>query len=142
MENAAKALLIAAGILFAILTMSLLTVMFRNIQTISEADETKKVSKELQEWNAQWEAYNKQIMYGSDVLTVVNKAAQVNIENEGDKNYQVTVKVYDKDGREVTSRKINDYLKESQLLIFECKRIEYNNNTGRVNLMEFKNTGK
>ena len=142
MENSTKAILMSAGILFALLTMSLLTVMFRNIQTVSEAEETKKQSKELQAWNAQWEAYNKQILYGSDVLTVVNKAAQVNNELLEQQNYQITIKILKENGTNVLDRETKAYLEQNQLSVFECTETSYNSQTGRVDLMKFKNTGK
>ena len=42
MENSTKAILMAAGVFFALIALSLIVVMLRNIQTMSEADETKK----------------------------------------------------------------------------------------------------
>ena len=36
------------------------------------------VAKQLQEFNQQWEAYNKKALFGSDIITVVNKAIQNN----------------------------------------------------------------
>ena len=143
MENSTKAILMAAGVLFALLTLSLVTVMIRNIQTISEAEDTKKQTETLQEWNAQWEAYNKQIMYGSDVLTVVNKAAQSNYDYAEYKGYEVTIKILRENGTAITDNKeLSSYLQQNKLSIFKCTEISYNDETGRVNKMTFQNTGK
>ncbi len=142
MENSTKAILMAAGVFFALIALSLIVVMLRNIQTMSEADETKKEAQSLQEWNAQWEAYNKRIMYGSDVLTVVNKAAQENYVNEGQEKYQITIKILKENGTSVSDEEESVYLSQNKLAIFECTGVEYNAETGRVNKMTFKNTGK
>lgn len=137
MENSTKAILMAAGVLFALLTLSLVTVMIGNIQTISEAENSKQQTKELQEWNAQWEAYNKEIMYGSEVITVINKAAQSNYEG-----YEVKITVKKENGTTIISRELSSYLQQNELSIFTCEKISYNEETGRVNEMIFRNTGK
>ena len=78
MDNATKAILISGGILLALVTLSLMVAMFGNIQRMEEAKDSKEVQAEINNWNAEWEAYNKKVMYVSDVLKVVNKDAQVN----------------------------------------------------------------
>ena len=72
MDNATKAILISGGILLALLVLSVMVAMFNNIQQMEEAKDRKEVIAEINEWNAEWEAYNKKVMYGSDILTVVN----------------------------------------------------------------------
>jgi len=129
MENSAKAILMAGGLLLALLTLALLTVMFRNVQTIAQADENKKEVQKIQEWNAEWEAYNKKIMYGTDVLTVVNKAEKINDEFPGQPIYHVTINI--------EGININE-LVDHKLSIFECTKIEYSEKTGKVNKMTFK----
>lgn len=141
MENSTKAILITAGVFFALITLSLVTLMLRNIQTISESEDSRAETRELQEWNSQWEAYNKEIMYGSDVITVVNKAAQVNNENAST-NYQITIKIIKENGTNVADRETKAYLEQNKLTIFRCTEISYNSETGRVNRMTFQNTGK
>ena len=141
MENSTKAILITAGVFFALLTLSLVTIMLRNLQVISDAENSKKETREIQEWNAQWEAYNKEIMYGADVITVVNKAAQVNNENAST-SYQITIKITKENGTNVADRETKAYLEQNKLTIFTCTEISYNSETGHVNKMTFQNTGK
>ena len=74
MENAADALKIAGGIFLALLTISLLVFMVANISSIGEKETSIKEAKQIKAWNAEWEAYNKKVLYGADVLTVSNKA--------------------------------------------------------------------
>lgn len=130
MENATKAILISGGILLALLTLSLMIMMFNNMQKMEEAKDQKAVLQEMNEWNAQWEAYNKKVMYGSDVLTVVNKAAEVNSGLEKNSPYVVTINV--------TGIDMNTELVENKLSIFRCEKIHYNQDTGYVDSMTFK----
>ena len=96
MENASKALVIAGGILLAMLTISLLFLLLSNINSSKMTEEEKLAAKQLQEFNQQWEAYNKKVLYGTDVISVVNKAIDNNskalVANEENK-YYVNVKV-------------------------------------------------
>ena len=78
MENASKALLIAGGILLAMLTAGLIVLLVNNIQTMQNAQSEKKAQEQLVAFNRGYEAYNKRIMYGTDVISVVNKAIQNN----------------------------------------------------------------
>lgn len=91
MENASKALVIAGGILLAILTISLLFLLLSNINSSKMTEEEKLAAKQLQEFNQQWEAYNKKVLYGTDVISVVNKAIDNNKKQrtltEGEKYY-------------------------------------------------------
>lgn len=130
MDNATKAILMAGGVLIVLLILSLAVMMFRSIRTMDEAVDSKAMAQELQKWNSEWEAYNKQVMYGADVLTVVNKAAQVNHELADYPNYHVTIKVKGID--------MNTELESNKNSIFTCKEIHYNKETGRVDGMTFE----
>ena len=78
MENASKALLIAGGILLAILILGLLALLLSSLSSNQLAEEKKTEAKQLQEFNQQWEAYNKKALFGSEIITVVDKAIQNN----------------------------------------------------------------
>ncbi len=131
MENASEALLIAGGILLAILTITAFVLMFNNVATIEGAQAREAEAKRLAKWNAEWEAYNKRLLYGTEVLTVINKAKQNNEDYSGNEEYYVNVNVYDEYNR------INNQSIELRK-IYECCTMEYNSNTGRVYLIEFK----
>ena len=76
MENAAKALVIAGGVLIAIMTLSLFLYGMTSATRIEQAQNEKKASEELAAFNMEYEAYNKQKLYGIDVITVINKAIE------------------------------------------------------------------
>lgn len=129
MENATHALLIAGGILLGILTITMLVFMFANLNTIGTAQAEKQEADALTAWNAEWEAYNKQLLYGAQVLTVLNKAEQNNAEYDNDIKYTVDVTVVGMDKTEVRNHKTE---------VFRCTKMEYSSSTGRVKTIEFE----
>lgn len=132
MDNVSHALLIAGGILLTLLILSSVVIMSNNIQNIGTAQAERKEQERLKAWNAEWEAYDKRLLYGAEVLTVVNKSIQNNI----DYQYKVEILIEgtDAQGVKITTGNISNYKKS----IFECTNIEYNTETGRVKLMEFE----
>lgn len=78
MENASKALVIAGGILLAIITLSLIVYMATATQRMGEAQDAKTLAEQIAAFNMEYEAYNKSRMYGTEVITVVNKAIEYN----------------------------------------------------------------
>ncbi len=78
MENASKALLIAGGILLAMLIMSLVLYVTTSMGDMAEAQDRRNLAEQIAEFNKSYEAYNKTRMYGTDVITVVNKAINHN----------------------------------------------------------------
>lgn len=127
MENAANALKIAGGILLAILTISLLVYMVANVSSVAEKQAKVKEAKQIKAWNAEWEAYNKKVLYGADVLTVVNKA-------ESEKNYSVNVNIFNSDGTEM----YKDDIQDKTINVFKCIKMETDSSTGRINYIEFQ----
>ncbi len=78
MENATKAILIAGGILITMLTVSLFYFIFNiagDMYGVSQEDSTQK---ELIAFNTGFEAYNKNVMYGMDIISVLNQAIDNN----------------------------------------------------------------
>ncbi len=78
MENASKALIIAGGVLISIIAISLFTYMYGSISTLVSSSETDYQAEEISTFNSGFEAYNKKLMYGTDVISVYNKAEDNN----------------------------------------------------------------
>lgn len=98
MENAAKALIIAGGILLAIMILSLLVYMLGITNTMAQAQDEKKVAEQLVAFNNEYEAYNKRVLYGVEVITVARKAIQYNGSlkpEDADKAITITMKLDD-----------------------------------------------
>ena len=78
MENVSKALLIAGGVLLSIMVVSLLVYTGKSFGKISRAEQEAKLTKDRQAYNAEYEVYDKSLMYGTDVLSCLNKAQSNN----------------------------------------------------------------
>ena len=86
MENASTALKIAGGILIGVLVLSLLVVGYYNLRSYMTAGEKEKNEEQKYDFNKQFSIYVNDI-YGSDLLSLVNKAQDYNIKEAGDKSY-------------------------------------------------------
>ena len=78
MENAAKALEIAAGVLLAILIMSLISLFFSNLGIWPEEEDSRETAEQLAKFNLEYEVYDKKGMYGTDVISCLTKAKSNN----------------------------------------------------------------
>ena len=80
MENASKALLMAGGILIALLVISALVLMFNQIGAYGKSQEEMKRNSQLAEFNKDFERYlNDKGITGADVISLINKVDDYNI---------------------------------------------------------------
>lgn len=121
MENAAKALLIAGGILIAIILISMFLMMYNRMTSIKKAQEEKKEMEQLAAFNAQYEAFNKKLMYGVDVRTLVNKVEENNRNNPSE---TITI--------EFTEETKFNNSDDSNKNRYKCTSMEYSSTTGKV----------
>ena len=82
MENASRALLLAAGILLGLILLTSLMYIFNTIRDSTEAKYQILSEEQLLKYNAEFESYDKKYMYGTDVITVLNKAIDLNKQNK------------------------------------------------------------
>lgn len=129
MENASKALLIAGGILIALIIITMALLVFNKISSIKQEQAERTETEQLAAFNAEFEAYDKKVMYGTDVITLINKADENNKKYSGNEEYKVTIKV---DNEEKSSSD----LAGKEKYIYTCTEITYSN--GRVSKMEIK----
>lgn len=164
MENASKALTIAGGILIAILIIAALMTMFSSSNEMFKAEQDKKEIEQVTAFNNQYESYNKKLLRGTDVISVINKVLDNNtkygVNGYNEPNYIMNVEfemketlVYTTNGISNNSSfkvgqkyDINSFatIKNNQEIftdfkrrIFDCTSVKYNNTTGRVNYMLF-----
>lgn len=78
MENAAKALEIAAGVLAAVLIMSLIAYFFSTARLSPLEEDSMKTAEQLAKFNLEYEVYDKKAMYGADVISCLTKAQSNN----------------------------------------------------------------
>ena len=78
MENAAKALEIAAGVLLAVIILSLIAYFFSTISEWPTQEDSMESAEQLAKFNLEYEVYEKSAMYGVDVISCLNKAKSNN----------------------------------------------------------------
>ena len=78
MENASKALIMAGGIILAMMLLAMLIYVWTTIGDSAESQNRKILVQQIAEFNKSYLAYDKTKMYGIDVITVVNKAINHN----------------------------------------------------------------
>lgn len=78
MENAVKALEMAAGVLLGVILMAAVAYFFTQISTWPENEDDLASSEQLAKFNQEYEVYNKSKMYGVDVLSCLNKVISNN----------------------------------------------------------------
>lgn len=121
MENASKALLMAGGILIAIITIALLVRGFTSISAFQKAQLSEEEQAQLLAFNEQYTKYLNQYVYGTEVRTLINK-----YENDG------MVDVLPKKLRETVPTGVGQDTK-----YYKCTNIGYDNSTGKVNSITF-----
>lgn len=78
MENATKALLIAAGILFAVMIMSLLLVGYNQISSYYSAQHEEQQIKQLADYNKIFQNYNRKKIRGNEMISLMNRVIDYN----------------------------------------------------------------
>jgi len=78
MDNASKAIIIAVSILIGIIVISLFYYVFGQASNLMVETQTENYEKQLNAFNSAFEAYNKKVMYGADIISVLNQAINNN----------------------------------------------------------------
>lgn len=107
----------------------------------------------LKQFNKQYEQYLDKQVYGTDVTTVINKAIENNIKNDipkddkgmyiTDNKYCIKVelnmitveKTYQME--QLSNAGLTEFVKNFNVIVFECTSIEYHKETGRVSKIVF-----
>lgn len=142
MENASKALLIAGGVILAIMILSTMVYMSGRITEFGEAQNNKKAAEQLAAFNAEYEAYNKQLMYGTDIVTVINKAKEdgITILLDGATIVDASATLSNVK-QNIRNAKLDPTHSDYEgLKIYKCIDVNYNPDTGKVESMEFEKT--
>ncbi|MGN1296901.1 MAG: hypothetical protein ACI4VH_00470 [Clostridia bacterium] len=150
MENASKALLMAAGVLIGMLILSLAVFLFMDFGATSKGIYSEVESNQLTQYNAQYTVYSgREDITIYEIVSVINLAKQnntdykdyTNFENE----YKVLVSVQGTEYTDKTSSDIQILLEKYNGITgngelektFLCKEISYHDN-GRVNMIKFQ----
>ena len=74
MENASKALEMAFGVLISVLILSILIIGYLKIVDIQKQKDLVEESNNISKYNDEWAGFQKNMTYGVDVLSAINKA--------------------------------------------------------------------
>lgn len=98
MENASRALLIAGTVLISLLIITILVFLFRNMSELKRQEEQQIAVEQEATFNQQYASFEK-TLYGSELLSLINKAIDYNqkIDNlqNGYKKMTIHVKLKD-----------------------------------------------
>ena len=152
MENATKALIMAGGILIAILIISSFVLFFGDLNEYEKSKSDSVVQEQVVKFNNQYTSYDRSNLTLNEIKSLYNKI-QSNNERaaNGDVNYyKITNNIRtlclkpDKTEEQVNItttkfKELDDRLKNNKYS-FKCEVIEYENTDGRVSKMEFSMT--
>lgn len=156
MENASKALLIAAGVLIAMMIAGILVYSRVEWGEYQEAQDKAKLMEQTAEFNQKFESYNKKVITGFQMISLTNLVNDYNtsVKNTGYEEIVLDVKWFDLIENQGASRNLKpispediaafgnqDYdtnqKKKFKQKYFTCKGIEYDSSTGRVKKMSY-----
>lgn len=121
MENASKALIMAGGILIAIIIIALLIKGYTNVSIFQKTKLSEEEQEKLVAFNEQYTKYLGQYVYGIEVSTLMNKC-------EDDGNVIVELEK----GSTIPPKDVGQDTK-----YYKCTGIEYDNSTGKVKKIKF-----
>lgn len=153
MENATKALIMAGGILLALLVIGALIMLFSNLSSHQEQNDASRKTAQIAEFNNQFEPYNKDNLTLMELKSIYNKIESNNKNSDYKIEHNIDESILDgvdanKDKKidnednisnlffkDDTFNKISKEQKSNRRLI--CTKVEYNNEAGRISKMEF-----
>lgn len=136
MENASKALLIGAGMLIALLVISLLIMIFNNIGMFESTADKSKVSEQIAEFNMEFEAYNREDVLGIELVSLCNKINDFNTKYKEDGYTKITSNAFTFINTE-KEKNNNNITSEFKGTKFKCTGVKYDS-TGRINKIDFE----
>lgn len=94
MENASRALIMAASVLIGIVIISAFILMMSNLTSYQESSYSSTLSSQIAEFNNQFTTYARNNIRGSDMISLMNKVVDYNTRYTGTEGYtkmQVTI---------------------------------------------------
>ena len=151
MENATKALIIAGGMLIAMLIVGLLTWGYTQIRALQQANVTEEERQQVVDFNERFEAYNKKVVRGYQMISLSNLVYDTNTRYTEEVGYTpVTIIVDGLSDQNATGEDLVNYIQtyydtmssnqknDLKQLYFECTGVEYDNRNSRVVKMTFR----
>ena len=151
MENATKALIIAGGMLIAMLITGLLVWGFGQIRSVQQEQIDQNVIQEITDFNERFEAYNRTTVRGYQMISLANLVYDTNARYTDEDGYNpVTIIVDGLSAEEATDENLVTYIQTYydvmtsdqknalKQLVFECTGVDYDTQNSRVLRMYFR----
>ena len=151
MENATKALIIAGGMLIAMLIVGLLTWGYTQLRSLQQKNVEEEERQQIVDFNERFEAYNKKVVRGYQMISLSNLVYDTNTRfAENDGYTPVTISVNGLSSQDAENEDLVNYIQTYydtmttneknalKQLYFECTGVEYDNRNSRVVKMTFK----
>lgn len=135
MENASKALLIAGGILLAMLILSIGIILYSNFANTAETYTTRMDQTEKTKFNSNFEVYSgRDDITAQDIVTLINFVAEYSKKTPIKVEITVGINSYT-NGWNDSNDSIN-FLKNNLKTTFKCTNISYHKD-GEIASIEF-----
>lgn len=108
MGNASRALIMAGGVLIAVIILTVLIKTYSSVGNFQRQQMSQEEAEQIEEFNKDYTKYDKQYVYGTEIITIINKvyssthkvnvkvefknAYDYNVKSKGGKTIKVTVK--------------------------------------------------
>ena len=134
MENASKALLIAGGILIALLILSALVILFVNLSEYQSSGNLQEKTLQVSKFNNQYEAFNKNDVTLMELKSLYNKIQSNNVKYP---EYPISSNIKEiYSDIEKNFSEIEEEHKQNK--VFKCIEVKYENEEGRISEMKFE----
>ena len=135
MENASKALLMAGGVLIALLIIGSLVLLFSNLQDYQNTTNISEKQAQIAKFNNQFEPYNKKGLTLMELTSVYNKIESNNAKYP---EYEIKTNI-DEVYPDIITKHFSE-IEESEKATakFNCIKIEYKNEGGRISSINFE----
>ena len=151
MENATKALIIAGGMLIAMLIVGLLTWGYTQIRSLQQENVTEEERQQIVEFNERFEAYNKKVVRGYQMISLANLVYDTNTRYTYDNGYSPVTIIVDGLSSETAEKEdLESYIQDKydtmtsneknafKQMYFECTDVKYDAKNSRVVSMNFR----
>ena len=154
MENASKALIIAGGMLIAMLIVGLLTWGYTQLSNSQAAQVTEEERQQIVDFNERFEAYNRTTVRGYQMISLSNLVYDTNARYRDEEGYTpVTITVDGLSSETATGEDLVSYIQDNydnmtpdeknalKQLYLQCTGVEYDVRNSRVVSMKFERVG-
>lgn len=138
MENASKALIMAAEILFGVILLTIFVVAFSAWKNMSDSINENIELTKVQEFNSKFEVYMDKELTAYDIVTIINMVNEFNYPDGygkddygNNKNDEEKIKIVPPTLPEEIANNASKFIKDNNGKRYKITKIEYNEKTAK-----------